>query len=183
MLARLQILAMALLLAPSLAFAQEQRPGVAVDARGGAVIDPTRNVLDLVGAAIKRQDDLREAETKFQSAIRDMEARFQSAMRDAETRRVNELAVQKQLFDLELARVLRANVDSAALLLSTQLKEVKTDLSDRTAKLEQFRWETGGKSAGTGEVIAYLIAAFMGLIGVGGLAVGFINMRRPRTAH
>lgn len=176
--ARLQILALALLLAPSLAFAQEQRPGIGIDARGGGVIDPTKNVLDLVTAAIRRQDDLRDAETKFQSVVRDMEARFQSAMRDAETRRVNELAVQKQLFDLELARVLRANVDSAALLLSTQLKEVKTDLSDRTAKLEQFRWETGGKSAGTGEVIAYLIAAFMGLVALGGVTIGFVNMRR-----
>jgi hypothetical protein len=157
---------------------QEQRPGVAVDSRGGQVIDPTRNVLDLVQAAIKRQDDLREGESRFQSTVRDMESRFQSAMREAETKRVNELAVQKQLFDLELARVLRANVDSAALLLSTQLKEVKTDLSDRTAKLEQFRWETGGKSAGTGEVIAYLIAGFMGLVALAGVTVGVLNMRR-----
>jgi len=100
-------------------------------------IDPTKNVLDLVQAAIKRQDDLR----------------------DAETRRINELAAQKLMFDLELAKVLRANQDAASTLLATQLKEVKNDLSDRTAKLEQFRWESGGKFSGANALWGYLIGA------------------------
>lgn len=34
--------------------------GIGVDPYGGALIDPTKNVLDLVNAANKRQDDLRE---------------------------------------------------------------------------------------------------------------------------
>ena len=106
------------------------------------VIDPTKNVLDLVEAAIRRQDDLRE-----KSDLRHNE------LREAETRRINELAAQKQTFDLELAKVLRANQDAASTLLATQLKEVKNDLSDRTAKLEQFRWETGGKSQGVSSII------------------------------
>lgn len=105
-------------------------------------IDPTKNVLDLVQAAIQRQDDLR----------------------DAETRRVNELAAQKLMFDLELAKVLRANQDAASTLLATQLKEVKNDLSDRTAKLEQFRWESGGKLSGAlglwGGLIAVVAVAY-----------------------
>lgn len=105
-------------------------------------IDPTKNVLDLVRAESVRQDGLR----------------------DAETRRINELAAQKQLFDLELARVLRANQDAASLLLATQLKEVKNDLSERTAKLEQFRWETGGSSRSLKEGWGYLI-------GIAGLAL------------
>lgn len=152
------------------------------DNNGSQPIDPTKNVLDLVREAIKRQDDLREMESRFQTALRESEVKFQKSisdfeksMRDAETRRINELASQKQLFDLELARVLRANVDSAALLLSTQLKEVKTDLSDRTAKLEQFRWETGGKSAGMSDILGWLVAAVMGVIALGGLVT---NMRR-----
>ena len=142
--------------------AQEQRQGIGVDSRGGAVVDPTKNVLDLVEAAIRRQDDLRL-----------LEGRFQNAMRDSETRRINELASQKQLFDLELARVLRSNVDAASLLLATQLKEVKNDLSDRTAKLEQFRWESGGRGAGQDAVIAWLVAGVMFLIAAGSLALNF----------
>ena len=39
--------------------AEKQRSGIPVDAFGGATIDPTKNVLDLVEAANKRQDDLR----------------------------------------------------------------------------------------------------------------------------
>lgn len=97
----------------------------------GTPIDPTKNVLDLVQAAIQRQDD----------------------MRGAETRRINELAAQKLTFDLELAKILRANQDAAATLLATQLKEVKNDLSDRTSKLEQFRWEAGGKSQGVNSIV------------------------------
>jgi hypothetical protein len=44
---------------------KELRPGIAVDARGQPVIDPTKNVLDLVEAAIRRQDDLRNALDKL----------------------------------------------------------------------------------------------------------------------
>ena len=79
--------------------------------------------------------------------------RRQDDMREAETRRINELASQKLTFDLELAKILRANQDAAATLLATQLKEVKNDLSDRTAKLEQFRWESGGKSQGISSIV------------------------------
>lgn len=221
----------ALLLLPALALAQVRpaddlsntwnpagRPGVGVDARGGQVVDPTKNVLDLVEAAIRRQDDLRLAEAKFQDALRGAEARFGAAMRDAdarrlnelrdaETRRINELTSQKQIFDLELARVIRANVESSTLLLATQVKEVKTDLSDRTAKLEQFRWESGGRtsatdpvyvdllkevkalslarsdlsgrSTGQGEVVAYIFAAIMAVVGIVGLVLTFSNRHAP----
>jgi len=38
--------------------------GLPVDKFGGATVDPTKNVLDLVDAANKRQDDLRAADVK-----------------------------------------------------------------------------------------------------------------------
>jgi hypothetical protein len=102
-------------------------------------IDPTKNVTDVVNA----------------------EAKFQNAMREAETRRINELAAQKQTFDLELAKVLRANQDAASTLLATQLKEVKNDLSDRTAKLEQFRWESGGKGIGLNAAAGWVLSIIL----------------------
>lgn len=140
---RFRIPIAAMILAAAMpAVAQEIRPGVAVDARGNAVIDPTKNVLDLVQAAIRRQDDLR----------------------DAETRRVNELATQKQGFDLEIARILRANVEEKSLLLATQLKEVKADLQVELRSLNQFRWESGGRGAGVGDAFGYIMAAIMAVI-------------------
>ena len=114
-------------------------------------IDPTKNVLDLVEFERKHRDELRATDLLH---MRDLLA--------AETRRVNEKAELERLFNLEMAKVLRANQDAASTLLATQLKEVKNDLSDRTAKLEQFRWESGGKFSGANALWGYLI----GVVGV-----------------
>lgn len=43
-------------------------PGIAVDSFGGAVVDPTKNVLDLVDMSVTRLNDLREAERRFNDA-------------------------------------------------------------------------------------------------------------------
>jgi hypothetical protein len=134
--------------------------GLTVDALGRPAIDPTKNVLAWVNA-----------ESKYQDAMRDAESRRQDGLRDAETRRINELAAEKLTFDLELAKILRANQDAAALLLATQLREVKNDLSDRMAKQEQFRWESGGKSQGIGMIGAIVVGA---AVVVGG-AIAFLG--------
>jgi hypothetical protein len=136
----------------------EQRPGVGVDYKGGSVIDPTKNVLDNFAALKEMLAELRTADNKYQND-----------MREAETRRLNELSAQKLTFDLELAKILRANQDAAATLLATQLKEVKNDLSDRTSKLEQFRWETGGKSQGISSIVLASATAISILIALAAL--------------
>jgi hypothetical protein len=164
------------------ASAQETRPGIGVDAHGQAVIDPTKNVLDLVLAAVKRLDDLIAENTRRLDEAHASQDKFQNAMRDAETRRIDQLAAQKQTFDLELARILRANSDASSLLLATQLKEVKTDLSDRTAKLEQFRWESGGSVTGRGDVIGWVMAALMFLVALASVAIAFIALQRSKRA-
>lgn len=127
-------------------------------------IDPTKNVLDLVAAQEKLRD-----------ALRDADNRFQGALRDAETRRVNELSVQKQGFDLELSKLLREGAEKQALLLATQLKEVKTDLSDRVGKLEQFRWESGGR----GDLASWIPPLVTLAIGVSMFMFFIIDRRRP----
>jgi hypothetical protein len=142
----------------------EQRPGIAVDADGGAVIDPTKNVLDNFTALKEMLAELRAADNIYQNH-----------MREAETRRINELASQKLTFDLELAKILRANQDAAATLLATQLKEVKNDLSDRTAKLEQFRWESGGKSQGVSSIVVIIATGLSILIAIGSLAAALLR--------
>jgi len=142
----------------------EQRPGIGIDAKGGAVIDPTKNVLDNFAALKEMLAELRTADNKYQND-----------MREAETRRINELASQKLTFDLELAKILRANQDAAATLLATQLKEVKNDLSDRTAKLEQFRWESGGKSQGVSSIVVVIATGLSILIALGSLAAALLR--------
>jgi hypothetical protein len=58
-------------------------PGPGVDAYGQPVIDPTQNVLDLVQAAITRQDDLREMQASYTTRI--------GEMREVHARDVSEL--------------------------------------------------------------------------------------------
>ena len=172
----------------SSAVAQDPRPGVAVDSKGGQVIDPTKNVLDLVNAESKYQDAMRLAEAKYQNSLREADARRLNDLRESDTRRLNELreaevrrlndlAAQKKEFDLELARVIQTNTNSSTLLLATQVKELKTDSSERMAKLEQFRWESGGRGTGQGDLVGW---AFLGL-GILVAAVGLFY-RRPLPA-
>lgn len=47
----------------------EAKTGMGVDATGGPVIDPTRNVLDLVQAGMGRQDDMRGASSALFHAL------------------------------------------------------------------------------------------------------------------
>lgn len=122
--------------------------GVAVDTYGGPVIDPTENVLALVDAESKYQNGMRDAEARRIDEAAAAETRRVNEAAAAETRRVDELAAQKSVFDLEMARVLRANVD-----------EVKNDLQIELRSLNQFRWESGGKTTGRDDVWKYIFAA------------------------
>lgn len=114
----------------------------------GKVVDPTKNVLDLVEAESHRQDGLREAESKFQNA-----------MRDAETRRLRDLADLTVRYQAIIEQMRQTSLDSTSTLLATQLKETKNDLSDRMSKQEQFRWETGGRGTGRSDFLGWIVAA------------------------
>jgi hypothetical protein len=116
-------------------------------------IDPTKNVLDLVEAAIRRQDDLRAAET----------------------RRVNELAELKEKHDRIVADILTEQVKSTSQLISTQLDRLTTTMTERIAALERFRWEVGGKQQGIGTVVLAITTGLSVVIAFGGLAVALFR--------
>lgn len=85
------------------------QPGVAVDAAGGAVIDPTANVIALNEASIERQDDLRlltkelhdakvdhlqkiaEIREFYQEKIGTLRETHQAALRLAESQRLDSI--------------------------------------------------------------------------------------------
>jgi hypothetical protein len=66
-----------------------QSSGPATDRQNIPVIDPTKNVLDLVNAETKRQDDLRELEYSHLRQMAKLEAKHAKEMRLAESRRVD----------------------------------------------------------------------------------------------
>ena len=88
----------------------EGRPGIAVDARGGAVIDPTKNVLDLVRAGMDNQDAQRGAlkellvekveglEGDSRALLSESQERFQNGQRESETKRIDQVASTRQEF-------------------------------------------------------------------------------------
>jgi hypothetical protein len=111
------------------------------------MIDPTQNVLDLVKAESKYQNDMREAETR---RINDLAA--------AEQVRINEKAALRVYYE-GIIETMRAQ---SLKLLADQLKENKDDAGERMSRLEQFRWETGGSSRSLKEGWGYLV----GLVGL-----------------
>jgi hypothetical protein len=66
-------------------------PGPGVDRYGAPVVDPTKNVLDLVRAAIERQDNLREAESRHIRELASIRAEHDQQLRVADQERDREL--------------------------------------------------------------------------------------------
>jgi hypothetical protein len=124
------------------------------------VIDPTRNVLDLVGAAIQRQDDLREADNRRLTEIATLRAEYDEKLRRAETARIDAIravdvgavnraaevsAQQATTLAVQVAQsaeTLRTQVAAAAtaatVALAAALEPIQKDIADlRRAQYEQ----------------------------------------------
>lgn len=146
--------------------------GLAVDAYGGAVVDPTTNVLDLVEAANKRQDDLRasterlfEAHTAHLRDMVELRAAHQRALDVKETARldsirqvdredVNKTAASAQTAIATLAQsttvlaeTLRTQVATTAAAAESRLSAFSGDVNKRLSALELSSSEGKGKSA------------------------------------
>ena len=145
-------------------------PGLPVDAFGGATIDPTKNVLYLVQAAILRQDDLRAyserlAEAKIASAeklaetrathqreLDHAEAQRLDAIRQVDREDVTKTAVQALTAIQALAattsttaETLRTQVATTAQAAQNQLTTITNEINKRISALEQTSFEGKGK--------------------------------------
>lgn len=96
-----------------------RRPGIGVDFRGDAVVDPTKNVLDLVEAERKRQDDLREAfeklvQTQMQSSsvIETLRATHTKEMNEAESKRVDQQLALRTSYEERLSLAEAKRIDA-----------------------------------------------------------------------
>jgi len=138
----------------------EHRAGIGVDAAGNQVIDPTKNVLDLVSAG-------RDADAK----LREADLRYFERMREADTRRIDDMAALRVYYD-NIIEGMRAE---SIKLLAESVKENKAEAGTRMALMEQYRWETGGKSLGISGVIVIIATGLSILIAFGGLAVAVLR--------
>jgi hypothetical protein len=136
-------------------------PGPGVDAEGRPVIDPTQNVLDLVDAAIRRQDDLREAESRHVREVAALHVSYgeklrlvETELRTAESRRIDAIravdvaAVQRTAEVAGVtAETLRANVAATATAAATALANALEPILKSIADLQRAQYETQGGRA------------------------------------
>jgi hypothetical protein len=174
------------------ALPQEPAPGLGVDSRGRVDVDPTKNVLDLVSAAMQRQDDLRAIEFKRQDDLRESESRhvreigdlrshYTAELRKAETARIDAIravdvgAVQRAAeVSAQQATTLAAQValsaEAVRVALAAAMEPIQKDIAD----LRRAQYEAQGVKTQTGDtrlnlsavvsILALLAAAVLVII-------------------
>jgi hypothetical protein len=137
-----------LLLSATTSFgAAQQQPdadaGAPADRFGAKAFDPTQNVLDLVRAAVKRLDDLREQAEKFQERINLLENKRLDDLRAGESRRVDEEAKMRADFEIAMAVKEAGRLDSIRQVdrddvskTAAQVNVATSTLASRTTDLQ-----------------------------------------------
>lgn len=172
--------------------------GLAVDASGGSVVDPTQNVKDLSEAANKRQDDLREAERRYNDLraehqreiavlradhTRELSAKESSRLDSirqvdredvAKTAASANLAIQtlaKQTADL--ATTLQTQVQATAAAAETRRTADMSEVNKRVSALELASSASAGKQTIADPQVAELRAEVARLSAANSTQTGF----------
>jgi hypothetical protein len=129
-------------------------PGPGVDASGQTVTDPTANVLDLVEAAIKRQDDLRDLSSAHLREVMTLRSEYERQLRIAETARIDAIravdvaAVQRAAeVAAEAVQTLAAQVPITAEAVRTSLAAALNPILNDIAELRKVQYEQQGQKA------------------------------------
>lgn len=168
--------------------------GAGVDSEGRPVLDPTKNVLDLVEAAIKRQDDLRELTAAHQREMAAMRHDYERELREAETARIDAIravdvgavnraaevsATQATTLATQVAtsaETLRAQVAAAAQAATTALAAALEPIQKDIADLRKTQYEQAGQRAQVGESRLNLGTVFGALSLVLVLVLGVVQI-------
>jgi hypothetical protein len=163
--------------------------GPSTDRYNDPVIDPTKNVLDLVAADAKRQDDLRALDSSWRDKfnardrehakeIRQAESARIDAIRAVDVENVRQRAVEAEQRASTLANTVAATATAFDAKLVTELDPLKKDIADlRRAQYEAL----GGKAQGldTRSVLAAIVAVLV----LGVLAYGTFGKKAPAGAN
>lgn len=188
---------------------EEQRasggsPGPSTDRLNNPVVDPTQNVLDLVGAAIQRQDDLREQESRHVREVESLRAQYQMELRSAETERINAIravdvaAVQQAATVAETratalanqvaqsAEAMRNQVAAAAAAAATSLAAALVPIQEAIADLRRAQYEQQGSKSqvqehrsNSGSIMAYIFGAVASIVAIGSLILAIYANSQP----
>jgi hypothetical protein len=125
-----------------------------VDANGQVATDPTKNVRDLVEAAItrfddllaqfiKRQDDLRESLDRRFTDASSLRTAFEDRIELLKTNHQNQLENIKADFGKQIAAILAQQTEKSATLLSAQVAAT----TERLAVVEKNQYVGSGQTA------------------------------------
>jgi len=143
-------------------------------------VDPTKNVLDLVEAAVVRINDvhvcelvrlreLREADSKLAKVLAEQQTRYM----DAETRHTKEMSDLRALH----ARDMRTNEqDTVKLQADRNLKAIEI-LVTEVKGLSLMQSRGGGKEYGVDKSWGILLSVVAALLAIGAFVLNFINWR------
>ena len=137
-------------------------PGPGVDRYGAPVIDPTKNVLQLVEAAIARQDDLRESESRHIRELAAVRAEYDTQLRDADQEKAALRATyEDQLRKQESARIdaIRA-VDVGAVTRAAEVSaaQAATLATQQQASADALRGQVEAARIATADALAQALA-------------------------
>jgi hypothetical protein len=137
-------------------------PGPAVDRAGNPVVDPTKNVLDLVRAAIQRQDDLRSIESNHIREMAGLRSDFESRLREADRRQADLRAgYEEKLRQQESARIdaIRA-VDVGAVTRAAEVSatQAATLATQQQASADALRGQVEQARIATADALAQALA-------------------------
>jgi hypothetical protein len=149
------------------------------------VIDPTANVLSLVGAAMQRQDDLRAAENRrindlermkehcsketdeLREKLRRAESMRIDAVNLAESRRVDSRLDQQQASVAIASKEAVATAEALRQTAATSLETTRAAI--KVLEEKQYQW--GGRSTGIGATADRLMQILAMLISIGAVMV------------
>jgi hypothetical protein len=153
-----------------------QRPGVGVDSSGGQVIDPTKNVEDLVKALRETLQEFRTGDQRYldaqfgwsekvQNFALEAEVRLRDQLRmadeklaQAETRRIDQLALTSERFETTIRNMLAESVRTTSDLVSNQLVQIQATFNERVSKLEAGAFTQAGKNSVADPALAQALA-------------------------
>jgi hypothetical protein len=128
--------------------------GPATDAHGTAVVDPTANVLAVINAATRRQDDLRVMNAEYQDKIADLRADHNTELRLAESARIDairavDVAAVNRAAEVssDAAEALRGQVATTAEAFRVTLAAALEPIQKDIAELRKTQYEQQGQKA------------------------------------
>jgi len=136
------------------------------------VIDPTKNVLDLVDAESRYRDKLRDADAKYTDDMRNADKQRRNDLSEQRDKLEERMERQRERYEERITRMQTDEVKANSDLLSKQLDRMLTTFGDRLAELERFRYEVGGRSSGISSVWVVVVGAIGALAAI----VGVINI-------